>query len=401
MRVLFVDDEPNILSGIRRMMRSMRNDWEMDFVGSGAEALAKIEVTPCDVIVSDMCMPGMDGAQLLSTVKDKLPGAIRIALSGQTDQKMIYRCIQNAHQYLAKPCDAGVLIETVRRACMLRELLEDEELATRVKEMSSIPSLPEQYARIMEELQSDDASLQKIGEIVESDVAMTAKILQLVNSAFFGLTQHVATPAQATMLLGVDVIRTLVLTSGVFSQFDENISKKMDLQSIWSRSAQVGALAKAIAIQETQDKLTGDYAFMAGMLMDVGLFVLASNLANETVDAWQAARRPGASDWEVERDVFGQSHMEVGAYLVGLWGLPDPIIAAVAYHHTPSAYSCSEFSPLTAVHAALAIVTGDGSGAAQGVDVEYLETLHVADRLDAWQRLYQDLAVDGEVKADD
>ena len=401
MRVLFVDDEPNILSGIRRMMRSMRNDWEMDFVGSGAEAIARIEAAPCDVIVSDMCMPGMDGAQLLSTVKEKLPGAIRIALSGQTDQSMIYRCIQNAHQYLAKPCDAGVLVETVRRACMLRELLEDEQLATRVKEMSSIPSLPEQYARIMEELQSDDASLQKIGEIVESDVAMTAKILQLVNSAFFGLTQHVATPAQATMLLGVDVIRTLVLTSGVFSQFDENVSKKMDLQSIWSRSAQVGALAKVIAMEETQDKLTADYSFMAGMLMDVGLFVLASNITDQDLDAWQSARQSGEPDWKIERDVFGQSHMEVGAYLVGLWGLPNPIIASVAYHHTPSAYSCSEFSPLTAVHGAMAIVADDGSGDVRGLDTEYLETLNVADRLDVWQKLYQDLADDGEAKANE
>lgn len=396
MRVLFVDDEPNILSGIRRMLRSMRNDWEMDFVGSGAEAIAKIETAPCDVIVSDMCMPGMDGAQLLSTVKEKLPGAIRIALSGQTDQSMIYRCIQNAHQYLAKPCDAGVLVETVRRACMLRELLEDEKLATRVKEMSSIPSLPEQYERIMEELQSEDSSLQKIGEIVESDIAMTAKILQLVNSAFFGLTQHVATPAQASMLLGVDVIRTLVLTSGVFSQFDESISAKMDLQSIWSRSAQVGTLAKAIAMEETADKLTADYAFMAGMLMDVGLFVLASNMTDEVFDEWQAAKQSGEPDWKVERDVFGQSHMEVGAYLVGLWGLPNPIVESVAYHHTPSAYSCDEFSPLIAVHAALAIVENNGSDSMHGLDTEFLEILKLTDRIETWRKLYQDLAEDGE-----
>lgn len=390
MRVLFVDDEPNVLSGIRRMLRSMRNDWEMDFVNSGAEAITKIEAEPCDVIVSDMCMPGMDGAQLLTHVKDKLPGTIRIALSGQTEQSMIYRCIQNAHQYLAKPCDADVLVETVRRACMLRELLDDQQLATRVKQLSSIPSLPEQYEKIMNELQSDDASLRKIGEIVESDVAMTAKILQLVNSSFFGLTQHVATPAHAAMLLGVDVIRTLVLTSGVFSQFDEGVSQKMKLHSLLSISAKVGTLAKQIAMDETKNKLIADYSFMAGMLMDIGMFVLASNINDEVADAWHTAQQSGDPDWKIERELFGQSHMEVGAYLIGLWGLPNPIIEAVAYHHTPTAFSYNEFSPLTAVHAALAIVMSDGTDDVTGLDIDYLERLKLTGRVEAWQKLHLD-----------
>ena len=167
------------------------------------------------------------------------------------------------HQYLAKPCEAGVLVDAVRRACLLQGMLEDKQLENRVKDMSSIPSLPEQYDRIMTELQSPDASLRNIGQIVEADVAMTAKILQLVNSSFFGLSQHVSSAAQATMLLGVDVIKTLVLTSGVFSKFDQSISAKIDLQAIWSRSARVGSLAKKIALQETRDKLIADYAFMA------------------------------------------------------------------------------------------------------------------------------------------
>jgi len=278
---------------------------------------------------------------------------------------------------------------------MLRDLLEDERLATRVNEMSSLPSLPEQYQKIMEELQSDDASLNKIGEIDESDAAMTAKFLQLVNSAFFGLAQHVSSPSQAAMLLGVDVIRSLVLTSGVVSQFDESISEKMHLQSVWSRSAEVGRLAKAIAMEETQSKLVADYSFMAGMLMDVGRFVLASNMTDDTADKYQAARQSGQADWEVERDLFGESHMEVGAYLVGLWGLPNPIVAAVAYHHTPSAYSCNEFSPLTAVHSALAIIENSDSEPGQELDTEYLESLKLTDRIETWQNLHQEFANEG------
>ncbi len=389
MRVLFVDDEPNVLSGIRRMLRSMRGDWRMEFVTTGSEAVRMIEDTPCDVIVSDMRMPGMDGAELLSIVRERLPGAVRIALSGETEQNMVYRCVQHAHQYLAKPCDPDLLVETVRRACMLQELLQDEQLATVIKDMSSIPSLPEQYEQIMEELQSEDASLQKIGEIVESDVAMTAKILQLVNSAFFGLTQHVSSPAQAATLLGVDVIRTLVLSSGVFSQFDETVCDVVDLRSIWSRSAQVSALAKKIAREETGDKLIADYAFMGGMLIDIGQFVLASNMTDEAAAAWHEAGESGDPEWRIERDVFGQSHMEVGAYLVGLWGLPNPIIETVAFHHTPSAYSSDEFSALTAVHIALAIVTAGEPGPTTELDIEYIEKLGMTERAQQWAESYE------------
>ncbi len=388
MRVLFVDDEPNVLSGLRRILRTMRKEWDMEFLNSGQEALDAIEETPFDVVVSDMRMPGIDGAKLLSVVRQRLPGAVRIALSGETEQNMIYRCVQYAHQYLAKPCDAEVLVDAVRRACMLQDLLQDEQLATRINSMSSLPSLPEQYDRIMEELQSEDASLQTIGEIIESDVAMTAKILQLVNSAFFGLSQHVSSPAQAAMLLGVDVLRTLVLTTGVFSQFDETVSDAFDLKSIWSRSAQVGALAKTIALFETKDKLIADYAFMAGMLTDVGQFVLAANMTDELSDAWRTAQESGEPDWIVERQVFGQCHMQIGAYLVGLWGLPNPIIEAVAYHHSPSSYSSTDFGPLTAVHAAVALVSGRGVAAAGGLDNDYLDALGLSDRLPNWTELY-------------
>lgn len=396
MRVLFVDDEPNILSGIRRMMRSMRSEWEMDFVESGMDAVEKIEASSYDVVVSDMRMPGMDGAQLLSLVKEKCPDAIRIALSGQTEPSMIYRCVQNAHQYLAKPCDSELLVNTVRRASLLQELLKDHELANHVKEMSSIPSLPEQYERIMQELQSEDASMRKVGEIVESDVAMTAKILQMVNSAFFGLSQHVSSPAEGAMLLGVDVIRTLVLTSGVISQFDSDVSEKMHLQSVWFKSAQVGALAKKIAMQETGDKFIADYAYMAGMMMDIGMFVLASNLTDELATAWLSAQSSGRPGWEIERELFGQSHMEIGAYLVGLWGLPNPIVEALAYHHRPSEYVCDQFSALTAVHVALAIVEADGAAEMTDLDTAYLEKLDLMDRLDTWRQVFLDSASGSE-----
>jgi HD-like signal output (HDOD) protein len=129
--------------------------------------------------------------------------------------------------------------------------------------------------------------------------------------------------------------------------------------------------------------------------MDIGQLVLASNMTAEIIDSWQAAQQSENPEWRNERDIFGQSHMEVGAYLVGLWGLPNPIIETVAYHHTPSDYSCKDFSPLTAVHAALAIVIDNGANKMSELDTAYLEELKLVDRIEDWQKLSLDLADDG------
>ena len=389
MRVIFIDDEPNVLSGLRRILRPLRDEWDMSFETNGNAALKVLDNNPCDVIVSDMKMPGMDGAALLSAVREKYPESIRIALSGETDSHMIYRCVQHAHLYLAKPCDADMLIGAVSRAFTLRDLMQDQALQKIVANMSSLPSLPEQYNRIMAELQSDDPSLQKIAEIVESDVAMSAKILQLVNSAFFGLARHLSSPAEAAMYLGVDVLKSLVLTTGVFSQFDDGTADTATLTSIWNHSAQVGSLAKKIALAETGDKLVGDYALMGGLLSNVGKLVIASNFADQ-FDAVRKAVADGRDECDVERELVGHSHTDIGAYLIGLWGLPNPVIECVAYHHRPMDCVDAGFTALTAVHAATAVVDARGAAEPVGLAVEYIDRLGLTGSVADWVRLNDD-----------
>ncbi|MDH3767622.1 MAG: response regulator [Gammaproteobacteria bacterium] len=390
MRILFVDDEPNVLSGLRRMLRSKRGEWEMKFFDKGADALQSLSEESCDVVVSDMRMPGMDGVKVLSAVKEKHPDSIRIALSGQTDAHMIYRCVEHAHQFLSKPCDVDTLAATVQRAFALRELLQDEGLSRLVSNLTSLPSMPEQYQLIMNELQTEDASLQKVGAIIESDVAMTAKILQLVNSAFFGLTKHVSSPAQAAMFLGVDVLKSLVLSTGVFTQFDEELLRTLNLGSIWPNSVRMGAIAKSITLEASDDKMLADYAYMGGMLADIGKVVLACNKPELLIAAHEAAQANGLTDWEAEVETIGQSHMAVGAYLVGLWGLPNPIVEAVAFHHRPIDCPGSQFSAVTAVHVASALVYANGTGELSELDTEYIETLGLTDKLQGWRELSEE-----------
>ncbi|MBI4001861.1 MAG: HDOD domain-containing protein [Nitrospira defluvii] len=388
-RMLFVDDESKLLDGLKRALRPMRHEWDMTFVTSGAEALTALEQAPFDVIVSDMRMPGMNGAQLLNEVQQRYPQIVRIVLSGQSDQEMIYQSISATHQYLAKPCESEMLKAAVMRACALRELLRNDSLRRLVTGMQQIPSQPTLYAEIRREAESKTASLGTIGAILSKDMGMTAKILQLVNSAYFGLRSTVSTAEQAVNLLGLDTVQALVLTVHVFSQFVSTRGALFTMDRLWSASAETGSLARAIAKAEHAPALVIDQAYTAGLLHDVGSLVFAVNVPERYDAMLKTAHDQGIPVWEMERQEFGATHADVGAYLLGLWGLGDPIVEAVAFHHHPSDCVGNTFSPLTAVHVANALQQ-ERSQQATGdvpfqIDSTYLDTLHMTDRLPHWR----------------
>jgi len=395
--ILFVDDEPNVLDGLRRMLRPMRAEWDMSFARSGHEALEVLAAKRFDVIVSDMRMPGMDGAELLTEVRRRYPNVVRIALSGHSQKEMILRSVGPTHQYLAKPCDAQTLKDTITRACALRDLLADEALQGLVSQLTTLPSLPDLYIEIVEELQREDASIQKVGRIISKDVGMTAKVLQLVNSAFFGLRRHVSDPSQAVCLLGLETIKALVLSIHVFSKLEQANVAGFSLQRLWEHSMVTGTLAKRIAAEQDSDEKTADHALMAGLLHDAGKLVLAANLPEQYGKVLALAEMKAVSQGEAEKEVFGTTHAEVGAYLLGLWGLPGPIVEAIAFHHRPTESLANSFAPLTAVHVANALEHAQqNDGQADRLDGEYLSVVGLADQLPAWREMAGKLAHTGE-----
>jgi putative nucleotidyltransferase with HDIG domain len=390
-RILFVDDEPNILEGLRRMLRGQRDRWEMAFAATGSAALAQMAEAPFDVVVSDMRMPGMDGAQLLTEVRQRYPATVRIVLSGHSDLELVMKSVGPTHQYLTKPCDVDKLKATVERAVALRSLLISDKLRTLVTGLHSIPSLPALYEEIVQALRSPDAALSVIGEIIGRDPGMSAKILQLVNSAFFGLGRAVASPGQAVSFLGLDTIRALVLSVNVFEQFDPQKIRAFRLESLWIHSLAVGTLARTIAILESSLKSVREESLLAGLLHDIGKLILVANLPNEYDAAQALASRERICVTEAQRQVFGSSHPEVGAYLLRIWGIPDEVVEAVAFHHQPSASPADRFTALTAVHAANAldgvVPPGDPARCPQTIDLPYLERLDLVDRLAEWRAI--------------
>ncbi|QDT12182.1 HDOD domain-containing protein [Stieleria marina] len=394
-RILFVDDEPNVLSGLRRMLRSQRKEWEMQFANGGAAALELLEQESFDVIVSDMRMPGIDGAELLTRVSKQYPNMVRLVLSGQSEHEKIFRAIGPAHQFLSKPCEPGNLIGTIQRACGLHSQLQDKALMNITSQLSSLPSLPQVYSDLVCELSSDEASLQRIGERIESDIAMTAKVLQLVNSSFFGLPQHVTCPQHAVALLGLDVIRPLVLSAGIFTQYTDPGIEGFSLEHLLEHSLAVATSARRVAETESDNQHLIDDAFIAGMLHDIGKLILAVNLPSRYSDSLELARKEEIPHWQAEQKEFGCTHAEVGAHLMGLWGLPNSIVEAIAFHHRPLDSSTTEFTALTAVYAANmqqhVNVSTDASeeppASSPNVtdwDASYLSAIGMSDRMNVW-----------------
>lgn len=394
--ILFVDDEPNILEGLQRMLRSMRHDWQMTFVGSGDEALNLLKDKNIDVVVSDMKMPGLDGARLLGEVRESYPHIVRIILSGYSEKEMVMKSVGTSHQYLSKPCDPEILKATVKRVCALRDLLTDETLRGLVSQLPNIPSLPTLYNELIDELAKSEPSTRKVGEIVKKDIGMTVKILQIVNSAFFGLRRRISDSNEAVEFLGLDTISSLTLGLGVISQFESTQASTVMLAKLWAHSIAVGVLANKIARSEFPAVAVD--AFTAGLLHDIGEVVLAVNLPHQFAQVQEIIANEQILKSEAEKRVFEATHADVGGYLLGLWGLPTQVVEAVAFHHTPNeSGSTDTFTALTAVHAANALHHSSSSDNAefgkQHYDSEYLAKLGLIEKIPVWQEKFADFIV--------
>ncbi len=385
-RILFVDDEPNVIDGLRRSLRRLRHEWDMVFVTSGSEALAAAAQQPFDVIVTDMRMPEMDGAELLQYFHRDYPDTVRFILSGYAELESVMRTVPIAHQFLTKPCEPETLRYAVARAFELRELLNDDRVAALVGGIETLPSRPAAYTAILDAIADPKVEMGQVIEILESDLAISSRLLQLVNSSFFGLSEPVADTRRAASLLGLNTLRDLVLSIEVF-RVNDQLSPRLTraLDQLHTRSMWTGAIASSLVEQR---QLRGR-AFTAGMLHDIGLLVLAECAPRRLEQAMDRAAAEGESIEAAEQAINGVTHAEVGAYLLGVWGLPYPILEAAAYHHRPSELPQEGFSDIAAVHVAHSLVRSQLGGEFDDVEAEvdeaYLNQLGIAGRLPQWR----------------
>lgn len=330
-RLLFVDDEPRILQGIRQSLWAKRRVWDMSFVESGAEALAFLERTPCQAVVSDMRMPGMDGAELLKRVRIIQPDAFRVVLSGQMDEHAAVRAAATAHRFLAKPCDPALLLGTLTYGIELQAQLASEGMRACVGGMAELPSPPATATAVNRAVEDELSSLQDVARIVEGDPAMAVKVLNLVNSAFFGLGRRIVSVEHAVRQLGMRSLRSLVMAHALFQELTGPNARLLEQQQCRSLLAAQYARRFRLSPRESEVAVT------AALLHNIGTLVLMARAPEAFEASLSHAAEENVSLAEAERAVLGVTHAEVGAYLLRLWGLPEEVIEAVGVHHRPLA----------------------------------------------------------------
>ena len=383
--ILFVDDEVQVLRALQNMMRRDRERWNMEFALGADKALVEIRQKSFDVIVSDMKMPGVDGVALLTAVKQESPATVRIMLSGETDRVQIMRALPLLHQFISKPCDVQTLRGVLNGSVEAVSHADEAAVRAAIGELDKLPSPPRLYFELTQLASSPNASMARVSALIAEDPAMTAKVLQLANSAFFGLSEHTSSIATAVGYLGIELVKYLALTSSVFAAAERDPFAGFSTEHIQESSLRAATLARKIA-----DRGRADHAFVAGLLHDLGQVILAVASRERYAAVAEVVRITGEPLVTVERDFLGVTHAEVGAYLLGIWGLPREIVLAVAHHHTPGKAPAEVADIATAVHVADALADASCMGESiqnDRLDREHLARAGLLDRLPSWRGL--------------
>lgn len=373
-RILFVDDEPAILEGFGNLLYRDRKRWELAFVNCGAAALEAFDKAPFDVVVTDLMMPGMDGAALLEEIKRRSPTTARIMLSGHAERSVIVRALPSLHQLIAKPCTVDALRSAIERSLELGTVDRDARVRAAIGRVDKLPSPPPLFFELTQLMEAKHTSIDNVAALIGRDPGIATKVLQLVNSAYFGAGGKTNSIRQAIALLGMEGLRYLAMAAHVFAPIEDPL-KELTVGELQAEGFVTASLAAQFAPE------TPDSAFAAGLLHDVGRLVLLLGMTDEyrTVLRRRAVTKEPAI--AVENEMLGFDHAEVGAVLLSLWGLPTDLVNVVRAHHAPDTAPAHLRALASAVHVADAYAVGCA------VDEEALERAGQRHKLAGWRKL--------------
>jgi len=362
--VLIVGNNGGARAALSQAAADLDLGWQIEFATDAAAAQRIADTQTVDVAAIDLRAPGINGPELLGAIRARHPEVVRILLIDEAQQNDAMRVLDCAHRFLHKPLRAEELIDAVESVGELREILDSPQLKALIGNISELPPAPNLYLKLTQVLADPNAPASAAANLVAQDPAMASKVLRLCNSAFFCGGRSVSDIRTAVVRLGQENLRRLVLASEVFSGGQRgNAAEREAMQQRALRSSQLAGRLLAGS--------SAELAATAALLADVGLLLPG-------VFAPSADRIAGPGD--------GPHYAEAGAYLLGLWGLPMPIVEAVASHHQPGKSRSRGFWVGGAVHVARALTAGED------VDEKYLETVGLRDRLPVWRKMADDMA---------
>ena len=383
--VLFVDDEPLMRELYRNLARELGPDFRVQTVSGGAEALQLLEKQPVDILVSDLAMPEMTGGEFLTTVERLYPETMRVVISGVADELAVARCLMYGHRYFQKPLDIKEIANVVRRVSRHQKVIRSAKVKKIVGRSNVLPTPPETYLRLTELLQDPDSPLDEAARIIESDPGLTTKLLQVVNSAAFGYGSRLTTVEDAVQIAGVEVVRSLLLVIQARNFGEKRLRNKQLLADFWKHSLETGSRCRTLARAERLSTTEQANCFTAGLLHDIGKLVLAANEEKAYAELVSTSIREKVPVYKLELAEFEATHADIGAYLLGLWGLPDAIVHSVDRHHLLSLETDSDFTPLLCVHLAQNLVP-IGARVAE-LDDQFLSRFGLTDRVAEWEEV--------------
>jgi len=377
------------------MLRKQRSAWDMQFVNSAPQALVKMQQGYFNVVITDLMMPEMNGTEFLEIVHQLFPETTRIVLSGHADESLTTKALKFAHQFLSKPIDADSLKQAIKRAVALHQIIQNQRIRAVIAGCDRLPSLPALYFQVQEAADSPKTNIGQIAQIIQQDMSMAAKILQIANSSFFGVRRNISSIEQGISLLGIMRLKALILSNHIFKQFiPQKRFEDFCVDNLWHHSYLVAQAAQMISKMEGQDEIHSNQSFAAGLMHDLGILIIASRQPDIFEQLWHIVLHENQSICEAEMKLLGATHTEIGSYLLGLWGVPSNIVEAVALHHSPNNIVYEGVSVVTTVHVAKALVLNEldpthyieSESLKPDLDMNYLQRIGWDHRIDRWKQ---------------
>ncbi len=390
-RILFVESDPATRDLLGACLPALAERWPSQVVVSVGDGLAELGKGGFEGLVVSSELEGGPGIDFLERARQLVPSIATFMLSTPEQRTELSKRPGLPPHFLAQPPTASELSDALERGFLLNRWMDGAAARPLLTRMTNLPAVPSLYARVMRELRSDDPSIDAVGKLIAQDPALTAKILQMVNSPVFALGRPICEAVDAVTFLGAERTKALILMASLSLHGSLTPCDGFSQESFWQHSLAVATIGRLVGLKELKSASIADTCFTAGLLHDIGKLLFASNLPKEYGEVIAAAKAKAISVHQAELEAFGVTHGELGASLLGTWGLPMTVLEAIAWHEHPSAANAPGYSAVTVVHVANVLEYEKRGGAehdgAPQFETSYLQSLDLAERPNAWRAL--------------
>jgi len=355
-RILFCDPSGSFLRWAEEVSGAGAS-WDIDRVDHLQSGLQMLASRHFDAVV--VAAPASPERELsyLRQLMQAAPNCVRILYTPVLSAAYLAKALDVVHRVCLNSNTREETVALIDQAVASNRQLSHESVRRSMAAFKQLPSPPSIFHELTRQLNSERTTSQHIAGVVAKDPALTARLLRIVNSSYFGLRQPVSNIQQAVTLIGTRTLRGLALAGHFGSHYKQAKEWNLfSLEALQARSLMVARLSQALAKAAGGDAMLRDQAFLAGLLLDVGMVMLANEQSQSYAKIFGYAAKHNKPLAQVELKAFGVTHAQLAANLLTQWNLPPMVVDAVLYHHDPAGYFQKGLSPTAIDHVADALL---------------------------------------------